>query len=237
MNQQNKKVLESGYNFKRGLSRSKKLLDQSLDDKKWAKTSTNERKEMLTRLTKDMKLIDDKMRPTASLINKYTTVKNFEGSLKYQNEMGKLRSEKRKKEEIKIWQRKERKSENYQKRKTASSSENDSSGLKKKPKDFFGTSKKFPSSSTVTSSEMKSNSSGIPNSKAVEDSSNDLSVSSSMQADSRPTNKSDGDNSSMTKANESSYEKSSVKAGLEKRNEHDKDDKSIKDQTTDEQDF
>ena len=33
---------------------------------------------MLTRLTEDMKLIDDKMRTTASLINKYTTVKNFE---------------------------------------------------------------------------------------------------------------------------------------------------------------
>ena len=71
------KVLESGYNFKRWLSRSKKSLDLSLDDKKWAKTSTNERKEMLTRLTEDMKLIDDKMRTTTSLINKYTTVKNL----------------------------------------------------------------------------------------------------------------------------------------------------------------
>ena len=69
------KVLESRYNFKCGLSRSKKSLDQSLDDKKkWAKTSTNERKEMLTRLAEDMKLIDDKMRMIASLINKYTTV-------------------------------------------------------------------------------------------------------------------------------------------------------------------
>ena len=52
---------------------------------------------MLTRLIEDMKLINHKMRTTASMINKYTTVKNFLGFLEVSKLNGKITSRETKK--------------------------------------------------------------------------------------------------------------------------------------------
>ena len=119
-------VNESGYNFKKGKSRSKKLQDSdSEQSSKHCKTSEALRTKRISQLNDDIKDFNDRLQFKEKRRQQATNSRNYKLCDQLTEEMSEIKQKKRECEhEVEIWKQKQRKSSWYKKKKGISSLSN-----------------------------------------------------------------------------------------------------------------